>query len=284
MHKSNLIYDHNKWHLNVPSLHRTLQVFITNRCDRECNGCFFKSYFGNEDMSFEQYKTTVQDYIQQGIKKVILIGGEPSLHPNLIDMIKYNQDCGLPTTVYTNGRDLQMFNPINLDNVTIRIGVMGLYNSEKPLSKIQIPDYPLFIVYMIREDNRNELEETISFVEENFNCDDFMFSSIRDIETTGSFWADTKQTVSNYMYKDIVEKVISSYSGNVRRLHISCRGVISDGKHTDTCRFLNIFTDNQKIKCPLDICKHKYTDDDFLIDHKCNKYGCVLTKVVLERK
>lgn len=279
-----LDYDANKWNFVFPELKKTLQVFITNRCDRQCQACFFQSYFSNEDMSLKEYIDYIKFYREQGIEKVVLIGGEPTLHKNLLDMIKVNQDYQLSTTIYTNGRDTQMFNNVDLTKVTIRIGVLGLNQSEKPLSKIPVPDYNLFIVYMMRQSNLDELLPTMQYAEEEFNCKDFMFSSIRDIETTGDFWEDTPETIPVWTYKTLVEETIKKYNGNIPNLHISTRGVIEVANQPLSCRFLNLFTDGRKVKCPMDICKHKYTEDDFRQTQWCDKHGCVLNKVILRRK
>ena len=38
-----------------------------------------------------------------GIQEISLSGGEPLLHPNIIDIVKYCHDLSIYTTLYTSG-------------------------------------------------------------------------------------------------------------------------------------------------------------------------------------
>ena len=283
----NLEYDKDQWEWFEPDSVNTIQFFITNRCNKRCIGCFYGNQLDSHtDMTLDEYRIKLSPYLD-AVKKVVLIGGEPTISPYIRDMIQYNQAHGLLTTVYTNGYDLSKLKDIDLSGVTVRIGVLGLYESEKPLAEITPPSIPVFIVYMLRKNNVDNLMETVLYAEKHYLCSDFMLSSIRDIEVTKSFWKDTDETFSNEEYVEIVQDFIKKYDGKMN-IHISRRGLINGDKHVKKCRFLNVFpqTDNAII-CPLDISLEIYCDihQYKFGDRICNKNTeCCLQKVVLKNK
>jgi hypothetical protein len=182
--------------------------------------------------------------------------------------------------------DLSVLEEMNLADVFVRIGILGLSVGEKPLIEIEPPSFPVFVVYMLRKDNVHELLDAALYAEENFNCSDFMISSIRDIEVTKDFWRDTEETVRMGEYYDIVQDFIDEYDGSMN-IHISRRGIIDGKASVKHCRFLNFFPKKKEvIICPLDISLQKYCDpDDFDFGYrKCNKnHECILQKIVLEK-
>jgi MoaA/NifB/PqqE/SkfB family radical SAM enzyme len=280
---SKLKIDEKMWSTSVAQPVNTLQLFITNRCNVLCKGCFYQDRLGKGDMSYDEYKKYVKNYPE--IKKVILLGGEPTLHDDIHSMIKFNQYRGLKTTIYTNGFKIKKFENMNLRNVDIRIGILGLYTGEKMLSKISTA-IPITIVYMLRKDNISELMDTANYAEENFDCKGFYISSIRDIAVTHDYWTDTQDTISNEEYAAIVQKFLDTYEGNIKKIHIARRGTIDNEiQDIDKCRFVNIFPNGDKILCPFDISLNKKTEDACFNKYSCDKDKyCILQKIVLEKK
>jgi organic radical activating enzyme len=264
----------------------TLQIFITNRCNKRCKACFNAQNLGYGDIPISTYKSIVGQN-RPHIERVILMGGEPTLHPDLIEMVKFNQEQNLKTTIYTNGFSLRPLEVLEDYNVQFRIGVYGSYHSEKALNEIEKTSLPVTVVYMLRKDNIFEFKETAQMAQERFNCNNFYISSIRDIAITGSFWEDTPDTISMNEYYDIVQEFVSSYDLNMN-LHIARRGVIRTDIQTSPpvkrCRFANVFPDGKIIRCPFDISKSIYTDSITFGKSTCNKHNaCLLQKIKLKR-
>ena len=158
----NFLYDDTKWNsYPVAKAEKTLQMFTTNRCNIRCEGCFYETNIGDEDMSMDVYTQTVEKY-KGKIDKVSFIGGEPTLHPNIKDMIKYNQSLGLKTTVYTNGIHLKKLEEIKLTSVKIKLGVTSLYGNEKPISEIKTP-LLVSVLYTVKKDNMTEMLEVANY-------------------------------------------------------------------------------------------------------------------------
>ena len=118
----NLIYDPNKWSETYVRPMKTLQVFITGRCNAACKTCFFRKHLKDGDMSFDNYAHIVHQY-EKEIEKVILIGGEPSLHSKLKEMVHLNYLYGLQTTIYTNGANLEALERCAKFGPSIRLSV-----------------------------------------------------------------------------------------------------------------------------------------------------------------
>lgn len=264
----------------------TLQLFITNRCNLRCKGCFYEHKLGKEEMSFEEYRVYVNKY-KDDVKKIILLGGEPTKHNELGRMIEFNSNIGLKTTVYTNGFDLKRLEDMDITGVTIRVGVYGSISSEKPLSRVPRTKLPLDMVYMLRKDNVGELKEVARIAENEFDCRGFYISSIRDIAVTHDFWKDTDETLPLNEYCRVIQDFVDDYSGKIKKLNISRRGVLYTENTDDSvncCRFGNIFPDGEKIICPFDISKKIISGELVFGKRQCNKNSsCLLRKIVLER-
>ena len=258
-------------------LHKTLQFFITNRCDKRCKGCFYASRLNSEHMSFDDYRRHLDDYaVRLGATKVILLGGEPTLHPQVANFANEALGRGLAVTVYTNGSNLDALEAC--PGITVRIGVLGYRSGEKALAEIERPSYPVAIVYMLRQDNLHELDDAARDAEDRFDCRYFMLSSIRDIAATGSFWKDTSETLTATQYKDVVEAFLARYKGALD-IHVANRGLYEGCGHNQ-CRFLNLYPDGTCTLCPFDISLSiKDSPDGF--GRRCDKHKeCLLQKRV----
>jgi len=273
------------WEVTEPTSLITLQVFITNRCNKMCKDCFYESRLGHGDMPMTVYMSLIDDSLKRfpDIGKVILLGGEPTLHPHLPEMLSYNIQKALKTTIYTNGARLDTLQHIDPIYVSVRIGVLGLTHGEKNLMEIKPTNIETGIVYMLRNDNIDELMDAAYYAEKHFNCRYFMISSIRAIQATGDFWKDTDDTVSMDRYVSVVQDFMENYQGNLN-IHIARRGILEGQHHIHHCRFLNVYPDQQVTLCPFDISKG-IIDHPKYLGRTCNKHSeCLLQKLIYIKK
>jgi hypothetical protein len=232
----------------------TLQVFITNRCNIRCVGCFVDEGIGlgSSDMTFEEY-VKILDNEGDRIQKVVLLGGEPTIHPDLIRFCEENEKRGLITTIYTNG-----LIDVNVpEYVNVRVSVSGATIGPKPLSKVIIKNHGgKFSVRLgIEQCNKHEVDLFAEMVEGIYGIDTpLLFCRHKRIDQTGSYDIDTEQCVSGLEYISIIESFLKSYSGNLKEVHVTKQGYIHDlHSSTNLCRFGNIFKDNTRVTCPLDL-------------------------------
>ncbi|NPB04046.1 MAG: radical SAM protein [Thermotogae bacterium] len=83
-----------------------IAIDVTYRCNLHCPYC----YLGAGErrlapiLSFENFKYIIDTLIEKSeILGLCLCGGEPTLHPNLKDMISYAKEYGLIVNMVTNG-------------------------------------------------------------------------------------------------------------------------------------------------------------------------------------
>lgn len=288
-----LHYDRTRWIEREVRPQNTLQIFITDVCNLRCEGCFYFDSLGSAQMSPVQYRAYLQQALPR-ISKVTLLGGEPTLHKKLPEFLEHNVELGLPTTVYTNGVNLNALEPFMRDPlaqkmVSFRIGVHGVTMSEKPLAGVPDTLLPVTIVYMLDQRNRHELTMAAQMAQTRFRCTGFYLSSIREMEKTNDFWKDTARTIPMPEYAAIVQRFVQEYDGTIPRLHISTRGVLvtEAQKFTDVkrCRITSILRDGRIVLSPWDISLNNTNPNLVFNEQPCKRHHkCVLQKIVLERK
>ena len=80
-------------------------INITERCNNRCPYCYAKNSLGerNKDISLDDAKQIIEKLIMLKAERCILMGGEPTLHPNAIEIFKYAADRELGINMISNG-------------------------------------------------------------------------------------------------------------------------------------------------------------------------------------
>ncbi len=96
------------------------ELHITYRCNLSCVNCNRASYLRNEhtpDMTVEDVKEFFRQCQDLNFNPdILIIGGEPTMHPNFIEIVKLSRQFkrdGL-VQVWTNGRDKELVQHIEL--------------------------------------------------------------------------------------------------------------------------------------------------------------------------
>lgn len=78
---------------------------VIQACPNKCKFCSSNSSQNKQTIiTFEQFKKTVMHFIKQGgIEELSISGGEPFLHPDLFEMVKFSKDNGIRTAIFTSG-------------------------------------------------------------------------------------------------------------------------------------------------------------------------------------
>lgn len=78
---------------------------VIQTCPNKCKFCSSNSSQEKKAIiELDQFKRTVMHFINQGgIEEISISGGEPFLHPDLFEMIKFSKDNGIRTVVFTSG-------------------------------------------------------------------------------------------------------------------------------------------------------------------------------------
>lgn len=276
-----LVYNSEKWVEEHPVLTNTLQLFITERCNLRCPECFNMHNLGKRDMSLEYYQRAVAQFFGE-VGKILLSGGEPTLHPQIQEIIRYNHTHGLKTTVYTNGARLDRLTDIPLDGLSVRVSIFGIDDCVKALRDLEPYSHlPVMFTYMLKKDNIQELLPAALILEKEYNCQDLLISTCLGED----YWTEYENTLPLSRYPDIINDFLAQYEGWMT-LHVAFRGVIKGKQpahYPETCRFGNIFLD-KFIQCPYDIQRNLRTDQIKFGTMKCNKNdSCLLSKIIVKR-
>lgn len=82
---------------------RSVRLSLTDRCDLACVYCRPDKRDGYLDahLDLDAWKTMVSGLVRAGIRRVRLTGGEPLLHPAVVDMVHFLDELGLEDIALT---------------------------------------------------------------------------------------------------------------------------------------------------------------------------------------
>ncbi len=271
----------------------TLQVFITNRCQMRCAGCFARNIMtDDQDITLQEYEHAVAKFklLKDG-QQINLIGGEPLLHPLINDFLHFNKQVGLKTTIYTNGMLLENVHfhwNENWEDVKLRVSIYCKSGGLKPVEAIPMISRKIEFCYMVgAKTTVTDLLESAAYIEKNFNCNVFFISSIRELDNPRhEFFDDTEMTMNLLKYKELVHEFLYGYKGNME-IHISKRGMFESTKTPAEChcRFANYFIGGKIIQCPYDIVNQKFQSGYDFGQRPCQHNStCLMSKIIVRRK
>lgn len=118
---------------NTTDEERCLHLYLTNRCNLSCPHCYMFSGKANEnELSTSEILKLLHDYkhIAKG-KRIILSGGEPTIHQDFEFILKEAYNMGLEIRLMTNGSLLteECVNRISQYLISVQISIDG-YSEE----------------------------------------------------------------------------------------------------------------------------------------------------------
>jgi radical SAM protein with 4Fe4S-binding SPASM domain len=158
----------------------SMEIEFSRRCNFRCPYCYVPR---QPDLARELTRAEIRDVIQQakalGARKIIILGGEPTIYPHILEMIDFIRGRGLAVEMFTNGSGISAefaqalavqqvrvvlkmnsFDEATQDRLT---GVSGSYRQiRQSLTDLQQAGYPsedrfLAVSTVICRDNRHEI-------------------------------------------------------------------------------------------------------------------------------
>ncbi|GLZ15865.1 hypothetical protein Acsp04_61000 [Actinomadura sp. NBRC 104425] len=131
--KRSLIVDTNAascfFRTSVAGDRRKALVQITERCNLHCAHCFVSSTREGRDLSYDDLAHTVLPRLRQArVERITLTGGEPFVHPELMEIVRMLTGEGLPVGLCTNATqtsDQQIAELAELGGVHINVSLDG---------------------------------------------------------------------------------------------------------------------------------------------------------------
>lgn len=85
----------------------TVHFAVTGRCDQACKGCFYSARLGSDvearDAPFPLFEKVVREAGRVKVFQMALGGGEPLIHPRIVEMVRLAREHGIVANITTNG-------------------------------------------------------------------------------------------------------------------------------------------------------------------------------------
>ena len=172
----------------------------TNRtCNNRCKWCYAKNTLNSKNiMDIDKAKLLVDALKERGVKRIILIGGEPTVYPHFIDLVKYIHQSDLGVSIATNGRK---FSDLSFSKAVIDAGINGIDISLKAISEeeyfqntnsygleellkgyrnLKNLNFKPSVSYVIVDDDYEKFDRLVSFIEKH-NLSPFSFQFVKPV-------------------------------------------------------------------------------------------------------
>ena len=201
------------------------QLYITDACNCSCPICYVahdkkETFF----MSVEEAVLRAKAAKQRKAKNVMLIGGEPTVHPKLIEIIKELRQLKMKIFVFTNGLELGKNKNLavqlkkagvytiglqfdSLDRTTLKKmrGTDYLDLKLKAIKNIQEANLRFGLICTVASYNENEIDGLIKWALNLHSLPNFFAFQV--LAETGRFPENAKEEITR---EKIIRKVISS--------------------------------------------------------------------------
>jgi radical SAM protein with 4Fe4S-binding SPASM domain len=87
----------------------SLEIEFNSSCNFKCIYCYTgdnNNSVRRDELTVEEQKDVIVQAREMGARKIIILGGEPMLYPNIIDMIRFIRDLELNVELFTNGANI----------------------------------------------------------------------------------------------------------------------------------------------------------------------------------
>jgi MoaA/NifB/PqqE/SkfB family radical SAM enzyme len=164
---------------------------LTTCCNLKCKHCFYqnsKDFNLNNFLKKEDAFILIDKFKNNKINKLVLTGGEPTIHPEFIEIAKYAKNKIKKVTICTNGviKNKKLIKEIinlNLDNYTVSIdshinsfhdkfrGRKGALKEVLSFTDLLLKNKKNISIHItLHKNNFNHIEDTINFCQK-FKCE-----------------------------------------------------------------------------------------------------------------
>ncbi len=159
---------------------RHFNLEITKKCNQKCFYCFNDSGYSRskDELSLEEWRSLISEICTHGYKSIHITGGEPFLHPNVVEILQHSLKLNLDTTVLSNGLKISALSEtkpdlfrklklaqISLDSMTpqnhnFRRGYKNAYSDAlSAIESLKNLDVPIEISTTVSEQNIGDVLE-----------------------------------------------------------------------------------------------------------------------------
>lgn len=138
---------------------KSLRVLVTDKCNANCPFCINKDIRkGNGFMSLDLFKRICTFFEQNNIENIRIMGGEPTIHPQFVEMMQIAQSHFKRVTIFTNAinNNIVKFVPRENDGINYNF----TFSKDITIEKL-LPTLPgnRLLEIVIRRDTKAEIIE-----------------------------------------------------------------------------------------------------------------------------
>lgn len=192
-------------------------VELTRACNLRCPHCFAEAGAPRAvEMSTERILRLLDEWAEMGVFSVVITGGEPSIHPDFLSIVRHAYDLGFTVAIASNGMPLseKMLDRIPQDDVIISVSLDGIHGAgattgesdfeavTRKVLEIRDRGFNTSLMTTTTHDNVDDLDTFINFaIDNNISLRSLPFvpmgrgrhyrelqNQVADIETAARFW------------------------------------------------------------------------------------------------
>lgn len=109
-----------------------VQLFLTFRCNKGCAFCFNRGINNNGNITLDKFRLLSLKLRNYGIEEIDILGGEPLLHKDIIELLRLASNNFRSVYISTNGSFINRLEMINslFPHVTTGISINGKIEEE----------------------------------------------------------------------------------------------------------------------------------------------------------
>ena len=207
-----------------------IYFYLTEGCNCKCRHCWITPKYetGGKGkwpyISLPVFKSIVEQGLRLGLSSVKLTGGEPLIHPDILDILAYIEKSGLRLVIETNGlactqeiatavkRCSNPFVSVSLDGADpdTHNWVRGVDNAYEDAldgicNLVKAGIHPQIIMSLVKR-NKDQVEELIKLAE-NLKASSIKFNLVAPIMDRGTQLAEQDETLSIKEFIELGKKV-----------------------------------------------------------------------------
>ena len=91
--------------MSQPKVEPCAYISVTSHCNNDCVFCGLKKYKINYLVPLDEIREQMRVFYEQGVRRIVFTGGEPTLHPDILDIIASAREAGFAViSIFTNAR------------------------------------------------------------------------------------------------------------------------------------------------------------------------------------
>lgn len=108
----------------------SMEIEFSQRCNFKCPYCYLETREDEGELSDEESRDIILQARALGANTIIILGGEPMIYPNIMEMVSFIHEHGMCVEIFTNGSNITPENARRLAELDVKV-VLKL-NSRDP--------------------------------------------------------------------------------------------------------------------------------------------------------